>query len=210
MARKNVSSYEAHKILSARKDTKQQKKISFQEENKEDRRSDNRIPVPWEREERRQQELSWAEVTARRQEEPKRNRNVNEKAQQPKITSYYDRINRNAINEYYNKNFNNREEEITKNRRGIIINNNREDEINRKPRKTIQGIVEHMSIIEEKCRKIQETMDNQLKKHKRQMEIIIELLSNRERKNKRVENTSVVKKGYVPMYAEDEDESDTY
>lgn len=77
--------------------------------------------------------------------------------------------------------FNSREEEIAKNKRGVVTNYIGAESMNKEMDKCRNEYnklrTEIMYIVEERTRRIEEKIDKRLKEHKRQMERIIELLS---------------------------------
>lgn len=84
------------------------------------------------------------------------------------------------VNDYYKTYFNNREEKITKSKRGLVIKQTKADSVSKvmdKNRKEYDKLrAEIIYLMEERTRRIEEKIDKQLMEHKRQMEKIIELL----------------------------------
>lgn len=101
---------------------------------------------------------------------------------------------RNTTNDYYRDNFNSREGEISKDNRGLALNFKNIETLNKEMERLNNKYNEVMTIIEERNRRIEEKIDKQFKEHQRQMDTILELLTNGLTKRKR----TVKKKKEIP------------
>lgn len=111
--------------------------------------------------------------------------------------------------EYY-KSFNTREEEVTRSKRSIAL---RQVEMDRAPTEKNQTSKEYeqlrteiMHVVEERTRRIEEKIDRQLMEHKRQIEIIIELLTRKT--GPKIGNKMTKKLDRVEEYRSEDSEGD--
>lgn len=163
MAQKNILVYKAQKILSTQRETKQLKDKLDQDIQTEFKRNNNRPDREQARNENKMQEPSWSEIISRRGGGNDGYKKDNEKLRQVIKNQSSNRIDGNTINDYYNTNFNNREEEITKKKKRMSTNCVSAERMN----KEIDGIryeyeelrTEIMHITEQRNGRIEEKID---------------------------------------------------
>lgn len=122
MAEKNISTYEAHKELSGNNDIgKMREELNHNTKGKawnkpkEQGKETGNKPS-------RGEDNPWMKVPPRKEKEIRTRAHGMEETKQQEREQHSAQPGKNATNEYYRVNFDSREEEITKEKRGLVIN----------------------------------------------------------------------------------------
>lgn len=186
MAKKNISAYEAQKVLIEERNNSYQVNKSTSVTRDRDKQEPHIQKSEQISKESSAPELSWSEVVTRKggRSTIHEGKVTDERRISKKSKDVEDR---NMTQEYY-KTFNTREEEITRNRRGIAL---RQEEVEETTTDVVHSSQDYgqfrmviTRLVEERMRRIEEKIDRQLMEHKRQMELIVSLLTMQQQNTK--------------------------